>query len=319
MLVFVCETVTGGGFSAEPLPDSLIAEGVLMRDALVGDLEDLPGVRVVTTHDARLPAPPRGSSEPVTTVEEARAAWVRLAGEAHCAWPIAPETDGELAGLAGLMAEGGGRVVASDIDTLRLCASKRATATALAEAGIVTVPTWPASEVPAGVTGPFVMKPDDGVGSIDTILLEQVPEGAAEGAVVQPFLHGRPASLVLLCQSGRAHVLAANLQHMEVIDDRFVFRGVTVGGLPIEPEHRLLAERLLEALPGLHGIVGVDFIATAKGPVVLEINPRLTTSYAGLRASLGVNPAAFVAEMIRDGAVPDLPHMPTPRPVEVWL
>ncbi len=79
------------------------------------------------------------------------------------------------------------------------------------------------------------------------------------------------------------------------------------------------APRIGAALPGLHGIVGVDYIATANGPVVVEVNPRLTTSYAGLRRSLGVNPAAFVAELIRDGAVPDLPHLPPAIPVEVLL
>ncbi len=60
MQVFVIETVTGGGLSGKPLPDALIDEGALMRDALIGDLEDLPGVRVVTTHDPRVPPPARG-------------------------------------------------------------------------------------------------------------------------------------------------------------------------------------------------------------------------------------------------------------------
>ncbi|MFK8252188.1 ATP-grasp domain-containing protein [Ancylobacter terrae] len=319
MLVFVCETVTGGGLAGNPLPPSLLAEATLMRDALIGDLEDLPGVRVITTHDSRLPPPPRGESVPVDGSDGAKPLWAELAAKAHCCWPIAPETGGELADLAALMAANGSRVIASDLATLNLCASKRATAQALGEAGIATVPTWAADAVPAGASGPFVVKPDDGAGSLDTRLVEPLPAELPHGVVVQPFRHGRPASLVMLCQSGRAHVLAASLQHMEVIDDRFVFRGVTVGGLPIEPDWRVLAERLLEALPGLHGLIGVDFLATADGAVVLEINPRLTTSYAGLRASLGINPLAFVAELIRDGTVPDIPHLPLPVPVEVWL
>ena len=34
---------------------------------------------------------------------------------------------------------------------------------------------------------------------------------------------------------------------------------------------------------------------------MLEVNPRLTTSYAGLRAALNVNPAALVLDLLGDG------------------
>jgi predicted ATP-grasp superfamily ATP-dependent carboligase len=38
----------------------------------------------------------------------------------------------------------------------------------------------------------------------------------------------------------------------------------------------------------------VDLIETAGGPVVVEVNPRLTTSYAGLRRAIGLNAAELV-------------------------
>jgi len=50
------------------------------------------------------------------------------------------------------------------------------------------------------------------------------------------------------------------------------------------------AQHVVQALPGLRGLVGVDYIQTKDGPVVLEINPRATTSYAGLRAAMAQNP-----------------------------
>ncbi|HEU5303158.1 MAG TPA: ATP-grasp domain-containing protein, partial [Gemmatimonadales bacterium] len=45
------------------------------------------------------------------------------------------------------------------------------------------------------------------------------------------------------------------------------------------------------------GYVGVDLILTRHGPAVLEINPRLTTSYCGLRQAVGVNTAAVVLSL----------------------
>jgi predicted ATP-grasp superfamily ATP-dependent carboligase len=70
-------------------------------------------------------------------------------------------------------------------------------------------------------------------------------------------------------------------------DGRFQYRG---GQVPIAPElvHRAqaLAERAVRTVEGLRGYVGVDLVLgeTADSDAVIEINPRLTTSYVGLRA-----------------------------------
>ena len=47
MRVLVCEFVTGGGMRGELLPASLAREGAMMRDALLRDLAELPGVEAV--------------------------------------------------------------------------------------------------------------------------------------------------------------------------------------------------------------------------------------------------------------------------------
>lgn len=318
MLVFVVETITGGGHLGAALPASLIAEGALMRDTLIGDLEDLPGVRVITTHDARFPAPPRGTSTALRLGDDPSSAWKLMAQQADCCWPIAPETGGVLERLAEELRAQCRRVVAPDAETIALCASKRRTAQALAAAGVSVVPTWLPGALPAGASGPFVVKPDDGAGAAGIHILQQAPTPPfSPGLIVQPLIAGEAASLTLLCQSGRTHVLAANRQHVAWVDDALRFTGITVGAFPVDEALRALAARIGGVLPGLHGIVGVDYLATAAGPMVVEVNPRLTTAYAGLRRALGVNPLAFVAELIRDGAVPDLPHLPPALPVEV--
>jgi hypothetical protein len=60
-----------------------------------------------------------------------------------------------------------------------------------------------------------------------------------------------------------------------------------------------LGGRIAAAIPDLWGYVGVDLVATASGPVVLEVNPRLTTSYCGLRLALQVNAAELVLGLLR--------------------
>jgi len=78
-----------------------------------------------------------------------------------------------------------------------------------------------------------------------------------------------------------------------------------VGGME---EHReafsRLADDIAALLPGLWGYNGIDVVCGGKGIVVLEINPRLTTSYVGLGESLGRNPAELVLGLLEEGPLP---------------
>ena len=61
-------------------------------------------------------------------------------------------------------------------------------------------------------------------------------------------------------------------------------------------EFEELVSSILEAVPGLRGYIGIDLVITELGPIVMEINPRLTEAYVGLRQSLRFNPAAPVVD-----------------------
>ena len=99
-------------------------------------------------------------------------------------------------------------------------------------------------------------------------------------------------------------MLSVNRQHIRLEEGRLHFQGVTTNALP-DPDQRYadLALRVGTAIPGLWGYVGIDLIDTEAGPVVLEVNPRVTVSYAGLHAMLGFNPAGKIM------ALPDYPPM----------
>ena len=92
---------------------------------------------------------------------------------------------------------------------------------------------------------------------------------------------------------------------------RFHYHGGVVGGFEgRRARYEPLAERIAAAIPDLWGYVGVDLIDGAAGPMVLEINARLTTSYVGLRHVLGINTAALVLGLLSER----VPPAATPRP-----
>lgn len=310
MRILVCEFVTGGGMpEGEPIPDGLAREGGLMLRALAGDLLDVPGVEVLVTRDARLPplvAPVRSIT--VQGPDEAWELWERLADTVDAVWPIAPESDGALERLSRLVLKTGCRLLNSGPDAVAVTARKSSTATALAAAGLPVVPVRQAGESddPPGA-GPWVVKPDDGAGCGDTRLLRTVPEWtewrtatAGSGFVVQPYCAGIPASLSMLCRDGAAWPLTLNRQLVELAGSEFRYHGGIVGAFPLSPEMHALADGIAAALPGLAGYVGVDLVMTSDGPMVLEVNPRLTTSYVGIRRSTGMNAAAALLALLQD-------------------
>ena len=59
-----------------------------------------------------------------------------------------------------------------------------------------------------------------------------------------------------------------------------------------------LAKNIAKTFPGLMAYVGVDLIQTCDDYIVIDINPRLTSSYAGLSAVLGCNPAELCLQSV---------------------
>jgi Predicted ATP-utilizing enzyme (ATP-grasp superfamily) len=344
MRLFVCEFVTGGGLYGLPLPASLAVEGDRMVRALLTDLAALDDLDIVTTRDPRLDTlnfpvrvlyPP--SSDGVWSL------WRACMESADAVWPIAPESSGILEYLSRMASACGCTLLGSRPEAVAIAASKQSTLKLLGEWGIPVVETQPVSApLPASDTG-WVVKPDDGVGCEDTCLLtschavlawvsansDKVPcrRQALQAAslaggrpfVIQPYVVGEAASLSLLCREGSARILSVNRQLMEIDGRVFHYRGSVVNAFPEHASQLApLAEAIAQALPGLWGYAGVDLVLTPHGPVVLEVNPRLTTSYVGLYASLRCNPAGLVLALLRgDDAPMRVPLERNPVRIEV--
>ncbi|HEX5632331.1 MAG TPA: ATP-grasp domain-containing protein [Gemmatimonadales bacterium] len=306
MKVFAFEFASGGGFTGQPLVPGLAREGDLMLRALVDDLALLPGIEILTSRDPRLPPLPGIRTIVPSPGEDGFALFARGVAACDAAWPTAPETGGTLARLADETVRQGRTLLGCLPDAVRIAASKRATFHALRDAGVPVVPTFALADELPPLHGPWVVKPDDGAGCEDTHLVadwsvaRERLQAFPDRLVAQPWIDGTALSLSLLCAEGRATLLACNLQHPRVADGEVSVEGITVNAVP-DAGGRLaeLAAGIAAALPGLRGYVGVDLIGAPGGPVVLEINPRLTTSYCGLRGALGINVAGMVLDLLR--------------------
>lgn len=318
--LFVYEFVSGGGFAGEAIPPELLAEGRAMLEALLADLARIGGQRIVTTLDERVSLRPPPGVEVVPIAPRTGLATFRaLAASAQQAWLIAPETGGRLAALAQLAADLGARLVGPSAAAIRLAGDKLHLLRRLAEAGIEVPRTWPASEARRAqleVGFPIVVKPAVGAGCEGVGLAQDPAElarlvraaGLAGQAIVQEYIEGTPASASVLCGTGLPRPLSLNGQNVSV-GPSFTYGGGCVPlRHPSAEEALALAVSACEFVPGLVGFAGVDLVFSRTGPVLIEINPRLTTSYVGLRAATDLN----VAELILGGAAGTDPGYPLP-------
>lgn len=305
MRILVFEYVTGGGFAGRDMVTSLLTEGELMLSAVVHDLLGIDGVQVSICRDRRLELPPLPLH--VEWVDQGwLEAWRSCLQRVDAVLPIAPETDGILEMLCGEVEAAGRILLNSRPHAVAIAASKCMTNRYLGQAGVPVVACWKASDAPVWNGRPMVVKPDGGVGCQDIHLISGrralqdflAQQEHASDWLVQPYVQGVAASLSLMVGGDGVWLLGSNRQRVAQINDGFVFLGCVVNDL-IEsaPDLYPLAQRLCEAIPGLWGYVGVDLIMTDAGPVVLEVNPRLTTSYVGLSESVGCNVAALLLQL----------------------
>ena len=299
----MCEFITAGGFNHVDLPANLAHEGAMMRDALLHDLSSLPYC-ISTTVDARL-TPPKHCETCVQI--DANAAvwqiWQQQIQQADAVWLIAPETDGLLKRLTQLATLQGKLILGCTLKSVEIASEKLSTYLALINAGIATIPTYTIESWPR-TDGEWVVKPNDGAGCADTVYFENADtltdyisqNNQTKTHVVQPYQQGVSASISCVIYQGRAHLLSCNKQLISIENNIFCYAGIQLNAMQhLWEKFKLLAQKIAKTDMNLQGYVGIDVIVNSDQTIiVVEINPRLTTSYAGLKQATGQNPAALI-------------------------
>lgn len=293
MHIFVYEYLSSGSMGDASPDSSLRTEGWAMLSAVLEDLAACPGMRITTLLDCERMRPGNWPDNIVLRRLQPAAeedAFREMAAVADWSLVIAPEFDGILAQRSRWVEEAGGRLLGPSPKAIEVTADKLHLARLWLDEGIPTPQT--------DLSYPLVCKPRFGAGSQATFLvrdgeelaravLQAGAEGWAGEMMFQRYAPGLAASVAFLGGKRPIQSLPAVEQRLSR-DGRFRYLG---GRLPLpdplDRRARRLAEGAMQGVEGLRGWFGVDLVLGddeyGSEDMAIEINPRLTTSYLGLR------------------------------------
>lgn len=213
---------------------------------------------------------------------------------------IAPEFDSLLSDRL-VVTERNPELVSLNVtrEAAELCADKYLIGELLQQHSVACIPGWlDPADIPA-TQRRVVVKPRWGAGSqeIATVTREHAQQFHDGKHLFQPVVEGIPLSAAAIFDDGfqLKQVWPPTQQHLSE-DGAYCYLG---GSIPFtgvtQRQVDALVARVAEHVPGLRGYVGFDFILTPDGELVLvEINPRLTTSYVGYRALSNISLAPWL-------------------------
>lgn len=273
-----------------------------MLQAVTQDLARLPNCSVCTTLEAGLNGFAGVDVVFVNSSAEETQAFRQCLQRVDAVLVIAPETNGILLQRCQSVLEAGVTLWNCSPSAIELCGDKLRLYEHLASHGIPTIPTKVChlDEAPEyHFPFPMVVKPRDGAGSFLTFQVNHPREwaeatlalqeaGLDQKCICQPYIRGRSLSVGINLSFDRQQIECLPVGEQTLSScGRFRYLG---GRIPanIPAESASLIFKMLEAtclsIEGLAGYIGVDVILDEQGqPILVEINPRLTTSYIGYR------------------------------------
>ncbi len=312
MNIFLYEWVTGGGLidcREEEISASLAREGRAMAAALATDLVAI-GAQVDLMADERLLQPFGAATfHPVDSRAGEMTTYRKLAAAADATIVIAPEFDRILEHRATWVTQCGGRLIGPSRAAISLSADKHRTAQHLSNVGISStegIVLQKSEPLPLDFPYPAILKPRYGAGSQEISSIAE--SDAAKGHItnremrLERFVAGMAASVAVLCGPKNLKPLPACRQLLST-DGHFTYLG---GSYPLEENlekrARRLATQAVASFDGMLGYVGVDLLLGKKSheDTVVEVNPRLTTSYIALRRACRGNLAEMMLQ-VADG------------------
>jgi len=326
--IFIFEFVSGGGFSQVEIPSSLFCEGFAMLRSIIEDFKNL-GFHITTLLDSRIEFLSRymkvDAVKSVELEENFLKKYTECVRNSNFCFVIAPEFSNILYNLTKIVKTNKKKLLSIDLKGVKLGASKLETYKFFIANGMDTPESY---RIPVKgsvldinlilqkcdqLNRSIVIKPDDGAGSESIFYFEKKDDvlhffesfnktfDTNRKYILQEYIEGDPMSVSIIndpplekTNENNLKILSINHQNIQITDSTLdsMYLG---GSTPVYQFEQLRSqiEDILKCvdLSAFKGYFGIDFVKKDDDSLsFIEINPRLTTSYVGIRNVLEFNP-----------------------------
>jgi predicted ATP-grasp superfamily ATP-dependent carboligase len=324
LLIFEYATAMG------VLNPTITMEGQAMLEGLINDFKDYDMEYIISKNSPDnfiKNIESKDHPQPIE-IDENLPSWLdKNIGNYDICFPVAPEENLILYELTQIIEDSDIKNIGSSSEAVLTCSDKFETYNLLKNdfpmintRKVFFNDLGECSDVFNSVKEMMVVKPADGV-SCSGIQLVKSYEDLIKAVpllkrvtslpyfLLQDYVHGISVSVSLLCTGNQAIPLSLNLQDIELKGSKLHYNG---GKVPFEHElsgnAKLIAEAAVRSINGLLGYVGVDLLLdeVKQEVYLLEINPRLTTSYIALRRLLNFNLGEAILEAVDDKLPPKI-------------
>lgn len=327
--VFVFEFVSGGGYSNELIPSSLFCEGYGMLKSIIEDFHEL-NFEIYTILDRRLAFLSQFlKADHIIFVEEHSNyldKFYQVLPQSDSCFIIAPEFLNILYKITEIVIDYKKELYSVGLEGIKVGASKMSTYEFFKRFQVPTPETFYIPTVNHQFDLEFIykkfhelnhsiiIKPDDGVGAESILFIDdenqiydlfetdKVLLDDSRRYIIQRYIKGidMSASLIGISDQNRikTYILGVNTQNV-VLHKGSINSQYNGGMTPaqIGSDIRETLQVCLHKLDFSHfkGYFGIDFILTAENTIkFIEINPRLTTSYLGIRNIYDIKPLKYI-------------------------
>lgn len=321
MRILIFEYINGGGFAKTDMPLSLASEGLLMLKALLRDFMVSGEHELWVLLDQRctdIDLPQGIHIIPVSEKDDLLNVFSEAIQHCDAVLPIAPETEQTLWALCSAVEMAGKYLLSSSSSAVEKTADKMETFNILSTHNIATVTSHLLDQNPHFYHQEgTVIKARDGAGCENCFVSNSevdferllVSLYNPQQYVIQPYISGIALSISALFKEGKGQIICINRQSIKIHDDqrlKLVGCDVNYQVEDLAP-FQLIVDQVARAIPDLWGYAGIDLIKRDGQLMIVEINPRITSSYVGIHDALGINIAELLIQLLDT----DVDIMPT--------
>jgi predicted ATP-grasp superfamily ATP-dependent carboligase len=237
---------------------------------------------------------------------------------------VAPEFSNILYDLTKIAKDEKKNILSLDLHPIRLCTSKLKTYNYFKTNDLLTPRSYPLKitsgkydrsyviKILRKLKKPIIIKPEDGVGAESIFYFEEDWQiknffnkeeeflDRNRKYFIQEYISGTDLSTSIIINERKSSILSVNVQNVNFRkgSNQLTYLG---GYTPVEKieiiENELSKELEKVDFSGFKGYFGIDFIREKSNKnYYIEINPRLTTSYIGIRNITKKNPILLLIE-----------------------